>query len=209
VTAQTLELPGRLPAGLGPRFLLFDGHEPGASLAALEAFPSAVSVLDAGTFREGTDLLSRRVDYLICSERFAAQATGADDVPARWQPCLRRLQARNGKVAVVTLGEKGLAFSDGRREGRLPALPVRAVDTTAAGDIFHGAFVFALTREMELCRALRLATIAAGLSVQRSGGRASIPDLAAVMEVMRRPGSQKGRPLLVSRGSKSSKRKAL
>jgi len=184
--AAGLELPRQTPAELQPRLLLFDGHEPAASLAALEAFPSALSVLDAGTLREGTELLSRRVDYLVCSERFAAQATGRGEVEAHWQDCLRELQARNGKVVVVTLGEKGLAFSDGRQQGRLPALPVRAVDTTAAGDIFHGAFVFGLAQEMELCRALRLATIAAGLSVQRPGGRPSTPDLAVVMEMMER-----------------------
>jgi sugar/nucleoside kinase (ribokinase family) len=186
--AQGLEWPSQKPAQLQPRLLLFDGHEPGASLAALEAFPSAVSVLDAGTLREGTELLSRRVDYLVCSERFAAQVTGSDEVEAHWQSCLQQLQARNGKVAVVTLGEQGLAFSDGRQQARLPALPVQAVDTTAAGDIFHGAFVFGLAREMELCRALRLATIAAGLSVQRPGGRPSTPELAVVMEMMERSG---------------------
>jgi sugar/nucleoside kinase (ribokinase family) len=184
--ARGLEWPRPKPAQLEPRLLLFDGHEPGASLAALEAFPAAVSVLDAGTLREGTDLLSRRVDYLVCSERFAAQVTGSDEVEAHWPSCLRQLRARNGKVAVVTLGEKGLAFSDGRQQGRLPALPVQAVDTTAAGDIFHGAFVFGLGQEMELCRALRLATVAAGLSVQRPGGRPSTPELAVVMEMMER-----------------------
>ena len=80
--AQGLEWPSQKPAQLQPRLLLFDGHEPGASLATLEAFPSAVSVLDAGTLREGTELLSRRVDYLVCSERFAAQVTGSDEVEA-------------------------------------------------------------------------------------------------------------------------------
>jgi sugar/nucleoside kinase (ribokinase family) len=185
--AQGLKLPGGRLAQLRPRLLLFDGHELAASLAALEAFPSAITVLDAGALREGTEVLSRRVHYLVCSERFAAQLTGKNDVDADWQSCLRLLQARNGKVAVVTLGEKGLVFSDGRQQGRLPALPVKAVDTTAAGDIFHGAFAFALAQELDFAQALRLATVAAGLSVQRPGGRPSTPELAAVMKVMSRP----------------------
>jgi sugar/nucleoside kinase (ribokinase family) len=192
--AAGLELAPEKLAQLRPRLLLFDGHEPAASAAALEAFPRAVSVLDAGTLREGTDLLSRRVDYLVCSERFAAQVTGWDDVEGHWQSCVRQLQARNGKAAVITLGEKGLAFSDGRQHGRLPALPVKAVDTTGAGDIFHGAFVFGLAREMEFCGALRLATIAAGLSVQRPGGRPSTPEADVVMEMMERAGSGKDGP---------------
>ncbi len=196
VASRAFEWPCPLPAGLAPRLLLFDGHELAASLAALEAFPSALSVLDAGTLRPGTDVLSRRVHYLVCSERFALQATGLGALDRHWQACVRQLQARNGKVAVVTMGEKGLAFSDGRQEGRLPALPVQAVDTTAAGDIFHGAFVFALERQMELPRALRLATIAAGLSVQRPGGRPSSPALSEVIALLERSGNSESDKLL-------------
>jgi len=177
-------VPGRL-AGLAPRLLLFDGHELEASLLAIETFPSAITVLDAGSLRDGTQALSRRVHYLVCSERFAAQATGDENVSEHWPACLRRLRELNGRVAVVTLGERGLVFDDGRQQGRLPALPVKAVDTSAAGDVFHGAFAFALLRGMDLGAALQLATVAAGLSVQNFGGRSSVPELAAVMEAMR------------------------
>jgi sugar/nucleoside kinase (ribokinase family) len=169
---------------LNPRLLLFDGHELEASLAAMQAFPSAITVLDAGSLRDGTRELSHRVDYLVCSQRFAAQATGEPDVSAHWQECVRRVRELNGKVAVVTLGEQGLAFDDGRERGRLPALPVKAADTTAAGDIFHGAFAYALLRHMGFGQALRLATTAAGLSVQKFGGRPSVPELAAVGKAM-------------------------
>src|SRR6266404_1692546 len=54
-----------------PRFLLFDGHEPKASLAALEVFPKATSILDAGSLRDGTRALAGKVDYLVASEKFA------------------------------------------------------------------------------------------------------------------------------------------
>ena len=182
--ATSLSLGREALAVLDPRLLLFDGHELDASLAAMDAFPSAMTMLDAGSLREGTRELSRRVDYLVCSERFAAQVTGESDVCGAWQPCLRRLRELNRKVAVVTLGERGLAFDDGRRQGRLAALPVKAVDTTAAGDIFHGALAYALLQGMELGSALRLATVAAGLSVRNFGGRPSAPGLAEVREAM-------------------------
>jgi sulfofructose kinase len=58
------------------------------------------------------------------------------------------------------------------------------VDTTAAGDIFHGTFAYALLRHLGLGQALRLATTAAGLSVQKFGGRPSVPELAAVEQAM-------------------------
>ncbi|MCY2925968.1 MAG: PfkB family carbohydrate kinase [Planctomycetota bacterium] len=174
-------------AAWAPPFLLLDGHEPAASLAAMEALPKAVTMLDAGSLREGTKLLAPRVDYLVCSERFARQATGLEslgEASARAE-CLRRLREINGKTVVVTLGEQGLIYDDGRQSGHLQARAVRPVDTTAAGDVFHGAMVFALLKQMPLVEALKVATTAAGLSVQSAGGRTSIPTWADVQKAMR------------------------
>jgi sugar/nucleoside kinase (ribokinase family) len=183
VAAAPLRLSRQSLRGLNPRLLLFDGHEPEAAFTAMEAFPSAITVLDAGSFREGTAALARRVQYLVCSERFAAQATGLTRIRTCWRSCLRHLRRLNPNVIVVTLGERGLAFDDGQRQGRLDALRVKAVDTTAAGDIFHGALAFALLRSMNLGEALQLATVTAGLSVQRPGGRPSVPALSEVLKV--------------------------
>ena len=184
--SPSLKLSRERLAEVEPRLLLFDGHELEASLAAMEAFPSAITVLDAGSLREGTQTLSGRVRYLLCSERFACQATGVDDVSAQWQFCLRRLRRADDQFVAVTLGGKGAHLHDGKLEGRLPAMPVKAVDTTAAGDLFHGAFAFALMRGMDFGAALRLATVAAGLSVRKPGGRPSTPALAAVLEELSR-----------------------
>jgi sulfofructose kinase len=183
-TGGKLLLSDEALAGLNPRLLLFDGHELDASLAAMRAFPSAMTALDAGSLRDGTRELSRHVDYLVASQRFAAQVSGHSDVSAHWQTCLERLRKLNGKVAVVTLGDEGLIFDDGQQQGRLPARAVKAVDTTAAGDIFHGAFAYALLQNMDLGAALRLATAAAGLSVLQFGGRPSTPELAATLKAM-------------------------
>ncbi len=175
-------------AGFGdfhPRLLLFDGHEPDASLAALAAFPSAVTVLDAGSARKGTEALAGKVRYLVCSERFAAQVSGARDVVGSWQVCLRQLRERYGNAVVITLGSHGAVFDDGKQARHLAALRVEAIDTTAAGDIFHGAFAFAVLKGMDLRESLELANVAAGLSVQKPGGRPSIPALSAVLERLR------------------------
>jgi len=182
IPAASLHLRRENLHGLDPQLLLFDGHELDASLAAVDAFPSAVTILDAGSLREGTSALAAKVKYLVCSERFATQATGEMDVVSRWQSCLRQLRARYRNVVAITLGSHGLAFDDGACQEHLPALAVEATDTTAAGDIFHGAFAFALLNGMSLRRSLQLATVAAGLSVQKPGGRPSTPDLSAVLE---------------------------
>jgi sugar/nucleoside kinase (ribokinase family) len=122
---------------------------------------------------------------LVCSERFASQVTGKRDVISDWRGCLKQLRAINGKVAAVTLGAQGVAFDDGEEQGHLPALPVKAVDTTAAGDIFHGAFAYALVKQMKLREALQMAIVAAGLSVGKMGGRLSVPELETVQKTLR------------------------
>lgn len=182
VSLASLNLNHQTLRRFAPQLLLFDGHELAASLAALEAFPSAVTVLDAGSLREGTAALAPKVRYLVCSERFAAQVTGQTDVFAEMSSCLEELRELYRNVVVITLGARGAIFDDGRVRGHLPALPVKPIDTTAAGDIFHGAFAFALLKGMDLRKCLQLATVAAGLSVQKEGGRPSTPQLKSVLE---------------------------
>ena len=182
--AEDLELPEEFLTGLQPELLLFDGHEPKASVQAIKAFPNAITVLDAGSLRDGTRLLAGQVQYLVSSERFAAQVTGEKDVVGNWKSCLARLRQFNKNVIVVTLGERGSIYDDGQQAGQIPALKVTIRDTTAAGDIFHGAFAFALLQQMEQRPALHFASVAAGLSVQQFGGRPSTPNLAAVKEAM-------------------------
>ena len=160
-----------------PRMMLFDGHELEASLEAIRLFPDAVTVLDAGSLREGTRILAGKVDYLAASERFALAATGLQnfDNEADWANCLDGLARLCGNHIVVTLGERGLIFKDAKGICHLPALDVKALDTTAAGDIFHGAFVYGLLENFTLRESLKLASITAAMSVQVAGGRQSIP----------------------------------
>ncbi|WP_395749874.1 carbohydrate kinase family protein [Prosthecobacter sp.] len=180
--AAALRLDAEILRALSPRVLLFDGHELEASLTAMREFPGAVSILDAGSWREGTAALAGKVQFLAASERFALQATGLQslkDAEER-KECLSRLRGQFGTRTIVTLGERGLIYDAGDGFDKHPAFPATAVDTTAAGDIFHGAFAFGLARSMPLREALRFASMAASLSVRRHGGRSSAPALAEV-----------------------------
>jgi sugar/nucleoside kinase (ribokinase family) len=179
--------PARLQ-GLGPRFLLFDGHELEAARQALAAFPTAVTVLDAGSKREGTLDLANRVHYLVASERFARQLTGAGEPRSdrERRECLARLREAfpDPLLVAVTLGERGVVAEAGGAVTYLPAFPAVTVDTTGAGDVFHGAFVYALASSLAWPAGLRLAAMAASLSVCRLGGRPSVPSLAQVQEAL-------------------------
>ena len=165
-----------------PRVMLFDGHEPQLSVPlVLKAQAEGIdTVLDAGSLHEGTQALMHRVDYLVASEKFARQYLGrqAED------EALSRL-AERAPVVVITLGERGLIWKKGGERGALPAFPVTAVDTTGAGDAFHGAFAAAVAAGMPWRDVLRYAGAAGALCCTRMGARAGLPlqeDVRALLE---------------------------
>ncbi|AEB06243.1 PfkB domain protein [Coriobacterium glomerans PW2] len=170
-----------------PDVILADGHEAKAALSYLRAHPSAISVVDAGTFRQDTYEVAQHVDYLVCSEDFAKQYRGARLIDPNdlfeIDALLTQIEQINSGVAVITLGDRGLIYRD--RAGdphHLPAHPAVAVDTTGAGDVFHGAFAHGLLSGMSLESNLVRASMAASIAVRSIGGLSSIPALEAVME---------------------------
>lgn len=159
------------------KVLLFDGHEPliSPALAAQARTAGVPTVLDAGSLHAGTRALVGQVDYLVCSEKFAAQWFGEN----RPEAALERL-AGFAPAVVITLGEQGAIWRRGSEKGRMPAPPVVAVDTTGAGDAFHGAFAAGLAAGLEWEAVLRLASAAGGLCCTRLGARLGIPTASQV-----------------------------
>ena len=81
------------------------------------------------------------------------------------------------KNVIITLGEKGLFYSNGKKEIYIKASKVKAIDTTGAGDAFNGGFSVALLEGKEINECLYLANRIAGLSTTRLGAGDSMPTL--------------------------------
>ena len=168
-------------SGINPKVLLFDGHEPRVSLPLAErAHRQGIPrVLDAGSVHEGTLALMQRVDYLVASEKFARQWFPEGDE----EEALARLAAVV-PAAVITLGERGLIWRKGKANGALSAFPVQAVDTTGAGDAFHGAFAAGLAAAMPWHELLRYASAAGALCCQRPGARSGLANAGEMREFL-------------------------
>lgn len=160
--------------------ILTDGHELASSLEAIRRAPQVPSVLDAGSVRDSTLLLAKKVTYLVCSEVFAGtyckEAIGLDDIDKLGSQ-IASLRTMAPYVA-ITLGEQGLVYEEGGHLYHMPAYTVDSVDTLGAGDIFHGSFAYGIHEKMSFPDALQLASAAAALSVTKVGGMSSIPELS-------------------------------
>ncbi|MFQ5428062.1 MAG: PfkB family carbohydrate kinase [Thermodesulfobacteriota bacterium] len=162
-------------------FLLLDGLMAEASLriARLAANVGVSVVCDAGSPRPGLLRLLPEVDYIVGSEVFSAHFSSSPE------EAVVKIAACGAKAVTVTLGEKGsVTWQDGRVFST-PAFKVRALDTTGAGDVFHGGYIFGLLKGWPLEETVRFASAFAALKCLAPGGRAGIPGLAETMRFMK------------------------
>ncbi|MEA5143937.1 MAG: PfkB family carbohydrate kinase [Oscillibacter sp.] len=116
-------------------------------------------------------------DILIMNARYPFRVAGTDDT----EKALRYFAALGPRVVITTGGSQGCtALIDGKL-CRFPAYSVQTVDTTGAGDVFHGAFLAAWLRKMDLPDCIRYASAASALKCTKMGGRAGIPTHEAVL----------------------------
>ncbi|MEW6263435.1 MAG: PfkB family carbohydrate kinase [Thermodesulfobacteriota bacterium] len=164
------------------RLLHVDGLKLAASLLAARTARQAGRPVtyDAGTLRPGCLDLVASSDYLICSEKFFSSFHQGPDIRAG----LARLLDLGPRQAVVTLGSRGSHGFDGRDCLYQPAFPIAAVDTTGAGDVYHGAYIHGILSSWDMAACMRFASAAAALKCRRIGGRAGIPRLEEVRRLL-------------------------
>lgn len=173
------------------KVLHLDGtHYENARTAAALARAHGVTVsLDGCTRQKDNDLnraLASQADVLITNAAYPTSVTGLPDM----LEALREMSTWGPAIVMATVGAEGvLAVVDGDVR-RFPAFEMEVVDTTGAGDVFHGAFLTAHLRGHGLVDCIQFAQYAAGRKCGQLGGRQGIPDRAAV-EMALRWGSDK------------------
>ncbi len=174
--------PGQITCG---RLLHIDGHDTTAvahcaRIARAHGMPVTV---DVDTIYPGFDKVLPNVDYLLASSEFPGRWTGETD-PFR---ALTVLQNEYGmRVAAMTLGAHGALARFDREFLYSPGYVVDCVDTTGAGDVFHGAFCYAVLQDMPMRQALDFSNAMAALNCTALGARGGIRGLEEIRALMAR-----------------------
>ena len=164
--------------------ILIDGHEYEVSKEILLNYPNAISIMDAGRANEYNIELAKMVDYVVCSQEFAEEIANtpfAEDFSNK-EEVYHKLQEVFPNHIIVTLESNGCLYLNKNELKIMPGIEVKAVDSTGAGDIFHGAFTYGIATNMDLEDNLFFSNVTAGLSVTKFGGRNSIFDLKVIQE---------------------------
>ncbi|OJF89803.1 PfkB family carbohydrate kinase [Pararhizobium antarcticum] len=164
--------------------LLIDGYATHgeAIVARARALGLAVVADIEWTVGPATGRLLDLSDHLVLPLAFAQASTGEGDVTA----ILNNLWSEGRSAVVLTDGDRG-AFVRQKDDvvfWHVPAHPVTAVDTTGAGDCFHGAYAFSLTQGKSPVESVLFASAAAAISVTGRGGRMALPDHATCVAWM-------------------------
>ena len=167
--------------------LMVDGNDLDAAVAAAKIARGAKTkvLYDAGGLYEGVERLLPYADYLIPSEEFALGHTGAKTA----DEAVKILYDRYSPAfVVVTQGKRGGILYDGKTVTPYPALPASVVDSNGAGDVFHGAFAYAMTMGYDPARACVFASATSALKCEKLGARDGAPDIAAVKTFLKENG---------------------
>jgi len=171
----------------GCRVLHLDGHQPDAAMHYVRHCRQSgiLTSLDGGAVRTNTLDLLAFIDVAIVAERFCEQMKMT---PAE---TLDYLKGRGCRIGGITMGARGLLWFDEAGNTRTaPALSVpadRVIDTSGAGDVFHGAYVFSYLAKPGATWEdhFRFASAASAFKVQRLGNEAGLPTLQDIAEVQR------------------------
>lgn len=171
----------------GSKLLMIDGNEFDAALEASKyARQNNVDVLyDAGGLYDNVEKLLGVANILIPSFEFATGITNTTDAKSAAEELYKKY---NPDVVVITDGKNGGYMFDGTECVHYDAFSVNAVDTNGAGDVFHGAFAYALTRGYSYYKCCIFSSAVSALKCTKVGARAGVPLYDEVIEFLKERG---------------------
>lgn len=171
----------------GGKVLLVDHYNPRTILAGVQLAKRHGLQIVSDIERNVPEFpeIRRYIDHLVCSESFAIPHTGKT-APA--EACEALVSTGQHRTVVVTAGDAGCYWHAGGGGIRHQAAhPVRAVDTTGCGDVFHGIFCHGIARGWPIEKIIEWANAGAAVKAGRVGGWMAVPTVEEI-EAMLHPG---------------------
>ncbi|MBQ9019116.1 MAG: hypothetical protein IJ097_02240 [Bacilli bacterium] len=165
--------------------ILIDGEHPESAYEIFKNNPNAISIIDAGRLNDETKFLGKKATYVICSKDFAEDFAEEEiniERLDRLEEIHKKLEEYYETCVIITLEAAGSFTKIDDIYQIIPSVKVHAVDSTGAGDIFHGAFTYFIANGYTLKDAIHYSSITSAISVTRVGSRYSIPMLSEVLE---------------------------
>ena len=136
---------------------------------------------DGDQFLEATQQMLPKIDIFIGSEFYYNGLFGAS---GNYEANLEKVREIGPSIAVFTFGDKGSAVKWEGGYAFVPGYKVEVVDTVGAGDVYHGAFLFALAKGMEPPECAQFANAVAAIKCTTIGGRAGVPNYEMTVQFM-------------------------
>jgi sugar/nucleoside kinase (ribokinase family) len=151
--------------------------------AAIWAREKGIPVVDdAGYFEASTEANVGLIDIFVGSRHYYNGLFKDEN----YEKNCKTVQKRGPKIVVFTLGAKGVVGLDGDKFFSIPAFKdISIVDTTGAGDVFHGAFIFGLLKGWDAEKSAKFSSAVSAIKCTRLGGRAAIPDYKTVQNFIK------------------------
>lgn len=160
--------------------ILLDGQEYEITKKLLENNKDAITIIDAGRPVDTVIELAKMCKYVVCSKNFAEGVTNIKD---DYVKMYKKIEEIFEGTIVVTLEDKGSLVKINENITIVPSINVIALDSTGAGDLYHGAFTYGLIQGWDLLKIIKFSNIAGALSVTKIGSRNSVFELDEVLKV--------------------------
>ena len=165
--------------------IFLDGNDFEMSMRVINDNPQAIKIIDAGSLKEGVIELCKKCDFIVCSNDFVrdySQINFKCDEIDKVKIAYNKLKDELKGFLIITLEENGSIIKIDNEFILVPSIKVNAIDSTGAGDIYHGAFTHFIAHKYSILDTLKYSNIAGALSVTKIGSKNSMPKLSEVMK---------------------------
>lgn len=169
-----------------PDVILMDGSNYKASNYLINKYKDKIKIIKASEVNESVTKLCKLSDYIVCDKSFAEIASRERinyDIPDTLKSVINKLENMYNASIIITLGEKGTLYKVDDKIKVMGSIKVKCSSVINPLDVYFSAFSYGICEGLELEKALKIATISAGLSLKNNSEVLSIPDIREVHKI--------------------------